>query len=368
MPIWEVTASQDADLGYTFNEPSLDPFSGGYRQIARVADDTGTDGKWRVIVGNGYGSTDGKAVLLMLDANTGVDTTSGAVPTKLTADTGPNNGLSAPTPVDTDRDGLIDTVYAGDLSGNMHKFQFSKLNTAATDYIVAKPGTTGGGVWRYIGVVYATGEPITTAPSVSPACDGNGWIVAFGTGKLNESGDYTDSSARGFYAVTDKMPSSTLPVASTSLATISHTTTTVSSRAVRDWTDPTLTGKSGWKMAFTGGERVLSNSTLPPDTGVVVFGTTKPSGDVCTPGNTGFIMSVNLCSGKSDTLSVAGMLVGGVGINSTGVVKVSNTYTNSGNKQTIVCNQDDCKGTGAPTVPTANSPKGRYSWRELFSK
>lgn len=374
MPIWEVTASQDADLGYTFNEPSLDPFSGGYRQIARVADDTGTDGKWRVIVGNGYGSTDGKAVLLMLDANTGVDTTSGAVPTKLTADTGPNNGLSAPTPVDTDRDGLIDTVYAGDLSGNMHKFQFSKLNTAATDYIVAKPGTTGGGAWRYIGVVYATGEPITTAPSVTPACDGNGWIVAFGTGKLNESGDYTDSSARGFYAVTDKMPSSstlpssTLTVASTSLATISHTTTTVSSRAVRDWSDPSLTGKSGWKMAFTGGERVLSNSTLPPDTGVVVFGTTKPSGDVCTPGNTGFIMSVNLCSGKSDTLSVAGMLVGGVGINSTGVVKVSNTYTNSGNKQTIVCNQDDCKGTGAPTVPTASSPKGRYSWRELFSK
>jgi len=367
LPMWEYTSNQDADMGYTFNEPALDPFNGAYRQIAKVADNATNEGVWRVIVGNGYGSTAGKAALFMLDANTGADTGTGLAPTKLIADSGPNNGLSAPTPVDTDKDGLIDTVYAGDALGNMHKFQFSKQNTAGTDYVLAPAGTAGGGAWRHIGILFATGQPISTAPSVSPSCEGIGWNVSFGTGKLNESGDYADTSARGFYAVDDKNPSSALTVAGTHLLNIPYTTSVVSTSSVRTWTAPTQVGTRGWKMAFTGGERVLSNSTLPPDTGVVLFATTKPTGDVCAPGNAGFIMAVNLCSGKIGDLSVAGTLVGGLGVDSTGVVKVSNTFTNTDNKQQIVCNQDACKGPG-PTLSPVIAPKGRYSWREIFTK
>jgi type IV pilus assembly protein PilY1 len=368
LPMWEFTSSQDDDLGYTFNEPALDPFSGAYSQIAKVADNAVNGGTWRAIVGNGYGSTAGKAVLFMLDANNGVDTTTGLAPTKLTADIGPNNGLSAPRPVDTDHDGLVDTIYAGDALGNMHKFQFSKLNTAGTDYVIAAAGIAGGGAWRYIGKVFASGQPISTAPSVAQACDGVGWNVAFGTGKLNENNDYADTATRGFYAVVDKNASSSLTIASADIANIPYTATTVSSYSVRNWTTPSPMGSRGWKMEFTGGERVLSNSTLPPDTGTVLFATTKPTGNVCTPGNTGFIMAVNLCSGKIGNLTVAGTLVGGLGINSTGVVKVSNTYTNSGNKQAVVCNQDGCKGTTAPSISPSMAPKGRYSWREIFTK
>lgn len=373
LPIWEVTSTQDADLGYTFNEPSLNSTNAAYLQIAKVADNATNGGVWRVIVGNGYGSTAEKAILLMLDANTGVDSTSGLIPTKLVADAGPANGLSAPTPVDTNNDGLIDTIYAGDLLGNMHKFQFTKPNAAGTEYILAAPGTTGGGAWRYIGVLFAAGQPITTAPSVTPACDRHGWIVSFGTGKLNESNDYADTSTRGFYSIVDKNGSSALTVAGTSVTNIPFTATTVGSRVARNWTTPTLSSTSrGWKMAFTGGERILGNSTMPPDTGSVLFATTKPSGDICAPGNTGFIMAVNMCSGASGDLIVGADAAGGWDVNSQGVIRVSPSSTDPNNRSQVTCNQDECKGGGGGGGGMSQNkvvaPKGRYGWREILTK
>ena len=366
LPLWEFTSTLDADLGFTFNEPSLHPLTGAYLQIAKVAKQvsapTDDPGAWRVIVGNGYGSTAGNAILFMLDAN------SGGVSTKLTTGVGPNNGLSAPTPVDTDGDGLIDTVYAGDALGNMHKFQFSKSN--GTDFILANPKTVGGGAaWHYLGIVLATGQPITTAPSVARACTGIGANVAFGTGKLNEDTDYADTAARGFYAVTDNQPSSTLTVSGADIASISFTASILSTFTVRNWTAPNLVGKRGWKLNLTGGERVLSNSTRPADTGTVLFGTTKPNGDVCTPGNTGFIMAVSMCSGKTGDLLINGTLVGGVGTNSTGTVKVSPSYVTSDNQGGVVCNQDACKdGPNVLKNIHKDAPKGRYSWREILTK
>jgi type IV pilus assembly protein PilY1 len=295
--------------------------------------------------------------------------------------------VAAPTPVDTDRDGLIDTVYAGDALGNMYKFQFSKVSGA--DFVLAPSGDTAG-QWRSLGKVYASGEPITTAPSVARSCDGTGWNVAFGTGKLNEQGDYTDITSKAFYAVVDKSPSSALLVDPTALATISYTTSTVTSTSGidvigRNWSTPNLNGKKGWKMVFANGERVLSNSTIPPDTGTVLFGTTQPAGNVCTPTNSGFIMAVGLCSGASGGINVNGVIVGGFGLNSTGVVKVSNTFADLKNQQAVVCNQDGCKPppntdpdcitnptlpkcNKPPTVPGEAAPRGRYSWREILSK
>jgi len=366
LPIWEFTSVQDADLGFTFNEPSISPSTGAYRQIAKFADATVSTGVWRVAVGNGYGSTAGNAALYLLDANTG------AAPTKLvaytnTTGTAGENGLSSPTPVDTDRDGLMDTVYAGDLRGNLHKFQFSRAS--GSDFVLARPAETGG-AWRYLGVVYSTTQPITTAPSVVAACQGSGWNVLFGTGKLNEDTDYADTATRGFYNILDNSPSSALTVPAASVVPMgAFTSVNLGNGLVgRNWSTPNLNGARGWRMSFTGGERVLTNSTIPPDTGAVLFATTQPSGDVCTPGNSGYLMAVNICSGRIGDLLVNGQVVGGVAIDSSGVVKVSNTYTNTDAKQTVVCNQDGCKGPDAPRLLGSSAPRGRYSWREILTK
>lgn len=403
IPMWEFTSTQDSDLGYTYNEPSIDPVTGSFQQIAKVADTSSASGAWRIVVGNGYGSSANKAALLFLDSETG------SASTKLVASTSlsPDNGLSSPAPVDTDGDGLVDTVYAGDLQGKLHKFQFSKLATNGTDYVVANSGDSNG-AWRYIGVLYDAGAPITAAPVVTRSCSGfTGWTVLFGTGKLVEDSDFTNTSTNSFYSVVDSNVSSSLTVPSSLIATITYTSSTVSQGNIRSWTAPDLSGKKGWKISFTGGERIISNPTIPPDTGSVLFGTAKPSGDLCDPGSAGFLMAVNICKASTgDMIMTAAdgtmITVGGFGVSASGILKVSTTYTNSGNKQQVVCNQADCQG-GAPsgcvgsactctgscvngtcvvgtgTCPAAvggkgatfNSsvaPRGRYSWRELMSR
>jgi type IV pilus assembly protein PilY1 len=357
LPIWEFTDQQDADLGFTFNEPSIDPISGASRQIAKVASSSVATGVWRTIVGNGFGSTAGKSALFMLDA------LSGTVANKIVADSGPANGLATPTPFDTDRDGLVDTIYAGDLSGKMHKFQFSKLLSGS--YVVAASGDSSA-QWRYIGVVFDSGQPITTAPSVARSCDGSDTIVAFGSGKFNETSDLQDTAPRGFYAVKDSKPSTSPLVTAAELGSITFTTTTTNAATVRNWVTPNLTGKLGWYMSYSGGERVLSNSTLPPDTGGVLIGTTKPVGDFCTPGNIGFTMLVDLCTGKATGLLIDGVGYGGVGTGSLGdgIHKISNTVSNTQNRQVVIGNQ----GPTGLTALSGSAPKGRYSWREIPNK
>lgn len=362
IPMWEFTDATDADLGYSFNEPPVDPITGSFLQLRKVASSTVSTGEWRVILGNGYGSPSNKATLFMLNTETG------AISSKITATTGGGvNGLSTPTPVDTNGDGIVDVIYAGDLLGKLHKFQFSKLAVNGIDYIQAASGDVDG-VWRYIGVLYSADGPITTAPSVTKSKLGVGWQVQFGAGKLVEDSDFTNTDSRSFYSVVDNNTSSSLIVASTELATITITTTTTNGVSYRNWTAPNLSGKKGWQMTFSGGERIISNPTIPPDTGVVLFGTAKPSGDLCEPGSSGFLMAVNLANGATGDILIDGLVVGGYGVTASGVLKVSNTYSNSQNKQTIVCNQADCQKSTPPTIKSNSAPKARYSWRQLLSR
>ena len=355
---WEFTPKIDADLGYTYNEPSTDSITTANLQIAKVADSTAATGAWRVIVGNGYGSTDGKAILYMLNAN------SGAVATKLQAGTALANGLSTPTPIDTDGDGLVDTVYAGDLLGVIHKFQFSKLS--GSNYVLASSGDTSA-AWHYIGALFDTGEPITAAPTVAPSCSGGGWNVMIGTGKLNESADYTDTSARSFVSV-DDIGALTTPVASSDLASFTLVESTAETgQIVRNWTTPSMVGKKGWRMTFSNGERIVSNATLPADTGTVLFSTNKPSADLCGGTPTGYLMAVKQCTGASGNLVLGSITAGGIAFGSSGVLKVSDSITRLNNDRGVVCNQDGCKGEGVSLKPAQTGP-GRYSWREVLTK
>lgn len=370
IPMWEFTTAQDSDLGYTYNEPPVDAVTGAFKQIAKVADASVATGVWRVVVSNGYGSPSDRAVLYFLNSETGV------VANKLiaTASGSGDNGLSSPTPMDTDGDGLVDTVYAGDLRGNMHKFQFSELASNGSDYILASAGKSGAS-WRYIGRVFSAGRPITAAPVVTKACPGNtGWQVMFGTGKLNEDPDFLTTTSQAFYSVLDNNASSSLTVSDSDLAVITPTQSTVTAGTVRNWSTPSLTNKKGWRINFTGGERIISNPTIPPDSGSVLFGTAKPNADLCTPGSAGFLMSANICTGGIGGLTVVDssgeLFVGGFGVTASGILKVSNTYTNLSNQQQIVCNQQDCQrgASGSIIFKGVNAPKGRYSWRELSNR
>ena len=103
-----------ADLGYSYGIPV----------IAKM-----NDGNWAAIVGNGYNATGtNQAVLYIIKLIDGaqiraITTTS----PQAVSDTNPN-GLSSPTAVDTNRDGKVDYVYAGDINGNLWKFDLTNSN------------------------------------------------------------------------------------------------------------------------------------------------------------------------------------------------------------------------------------------------
>ena len=121
------------------------------------------------IFGNGRGT--GKATLFV------VDITSGALIQKLeTPSKGNGNGLSSPVGWDSDFDDDVDYIYAGDLEGNVWRFDFSNATGSGGASIslsriplvsVTDPNT-------------GTALPITAAPVVSLHPD-DGLLVYFGT-------------------------------------------------------------------------------------------------------------------------------------------------------------------------------------------
>jgi type IV pilus assembly protein PilY1 len=173
--------------------------------IGQAAIVLGENGQWLAIFGNGYNSTSGKAQLFIVDLETGalvktIDTGVGCVPVKSGACTTDPNGLATPLAIDTDQNGAVDLVYAGDMYGNMWKFNLSGENVSSwgipfSDKGVSKP--------LFSATYGSARQPITAKPQASRNRSG-GVIVYFGTGQFFEVGDQGDTSEQTFYGIIDK--------------------------------------------------------------------------------------------------------------------------------------------------------------------
>jgi type IV pilus assembly protein PilY1 len=90
----------------------------------------------------------------------------------------------------------VDFVYAGDLKGNLWKFDLrnadpNKWEVAYSDGDTPKP------------LFQAPGQPITAAPDVMYHCDKDGYMVIFGTGKYLGKNDSTDTSQQTIFGIWD---------------------------------------------------------------------------------------------------------------------------------------------------------------------
>ncbi|MEG2631901.1 MAG: PilC/PilY family type IV pilus protein, partial [Comamonas sp.] len=182
-------------IGHIFAAPVVDDNNPQKSsQIARL-----NNGRWAVVMGNGYNSRNERPVLLIqyLDGARELKTLVAAT----TGDNAASNGLSAPRLVDIDGNGTPDIVYAGDLRGNLWKF----------DIGAADPGlwNTAFSSRPLYSAVYTAGnsssvQPITTAPVVKlNDRDGLGLMVAFGTGRTSTDGARTATSVQTIYSVLD---------------------------------------------------------------------------------------------------------------------------------------------------------------------
>ena len=194
-PAKPADANASADIGQIFAPPVV---AESNQQLALQITRT-NDGRWAYITGNGYNSTNERPVLLIqyLDGDKSLKTIEAAAVGGAEA---VGNGLSTPQPLDVNGDGVPDFVYAGDLRGNLWKFDISNIDAA--NWGVAFSGsplftasyTSGGSTSR---------QPITAAPVLRPNTKVGGLNVAFGTGQNLTEGDRTDTSVQTVYSILD---------------------------------------------------------------------------------------------------------------------------------------------------------------------
>lgn len=175
----------DDDLGYSFSDIFI---------VESYKDDNPPgDHNWIAVFGNGYDSVNGSAVLYVLNAHTG------EMIRKIDTGVSGDNGLSSPALIDMDNDGKVDYAYAGDLKGNMWKFDLK--DNSARNWKVSYLETNG---VKPAPLFTSANQPITSAPDVMNHCaSDSGYIVLFGTGKFMGESDRTNIDQQTIYGLWD---------------------------------------------------------------------------------------------------------------------------------------------------------------------
>ncbi|HEZ7948977.1 TPA: pilus assembly/adherence protein PilC [Neisseria meningitidis] len=157
------------ELGYTVGTP----------QIGKTH-----DGKYAAFLASGYAtkdinSTENQTALYVYDLES-----SGTLIKKIEVPNG-KGGLSSPTLVDKDLDGMVDIAYAGDRGGNMYRFDLSGQDPNQ---------------WS-VRTIFSGNKPITSAPAISQLKDKR--VVIFGTGSDLSEEDVLSTDEQHIYGIFD---------------------------------------------------------------------------------------------------------------------------------------------------------------------
>ena len=193
------------DLGYSYGEAQI--------QMTNAVNGDGSK-KWAAIFGNGYNSTAGIAKLFVLFVEQGVDgwgagdviklDTGQGAPIAPAANAGLPNGLGAARAVDTDNNGTVDLVYAGDILGNLYRFDMRNSNPAnwtVTRIFQAKFDNN-----TPVNLTDDVLQPVVNRPVVvrNPQST-EGFIVVIGTGSYVTTPDGTSTGIQSIYGVWDRL-------------------------------------------------------------------------------------------------------------------------------------------------------------------
>jgi type IV pilus assembly protein PilY1 len=374
LSLWEFTDKDNPDLGYTFSQPS----------IVKMA-----NGKWAAVFGNGYNnsdadghaSTSGHAVLYIVFLDGGLAGTWTLGTDYIKLDTGVGepatpNGLAAPAPVDFNGNFDVEYIYAGDLRGNLWKFDVSDPDPSK---------------WKAPVLLFTakapdgTPQPIVSRPEAGKhPTDSKGVLVYFGTGKYLEPSDNTTSiPTQTFYAIWDKQEASPTAIARSDLlqqtivAVVSGQR--ITSNSPVDWTV-----HRGWYLDLpVAGERQVSDSVLRNNR--IIFTTLIPNVAICQSGGTGWLMELDAFSGSrlvespfdlnsdqqfddKDLVEVTSngtkQKVAISGLQSTQGILPSPTVLASGNTE-IKYNSGSAGGIFVTTENPGDNASGRQAWRQL---
>ncbi|MEJ7931377.1 PilC/PilY family type IV pilus protein [Ramlibacter sp. AN1015] len=289
-PSASVAAAKDPHLGHMLGRPLVVALN---------------NNKIGVLAGNGYKSIGGRAVLYIFVVNE-----DGSLDRVHTLDTGEgnDNGLAGPAVIDQNNDGTADIVYAGDLKGNVWKFDISAREPSAWRVLHGgKP------MFRAVDPA-GRPQPITAPltlvrkpvrPGSGDAHDGRLFAI-FGTGSYFRAGDPAERSTQTWWGV---LADTTIPIPGRNALRKRGIAATGSLRgvAVRVFEagkDKDMEGTSGWYLDFTGGqpgERIVTQSKIAdlPPTMAIVSSLYPVQHDPCIPGGGGFLNVIQAFTGAS---------------------------------------------------------------------
>ena len=382
--IFEFTDADDSDMGNLTGLPVIAKFRTGLK-------DGVAEYKYFVVVSSGLNNyrSDGTGLfnadaagalfLLSLDKpasqpwQLGVNYFKFRTPSK---DPALSNGLATPA-LALGPSGAVRFAYAGDLQGNLWRFNF----TGDAPWGAALASDTPLFVARDENGVR---QPITTQPRIVFA-PGGGFVVLFGTGKFLEEADAASSNFKhqSFYGIYDMTTenysvSSRSELAARSLSSANGDTVTIAGDAFVYSSGDNQ--KKGWYFDFIDSEKTGERSVTNPLVvdGVLYFNSLIPSGDPCAPGG-GRTYILNTLSGLVPDGALTGQL-SRVGMPSSPVpletaveigdrnaigrriVKKTHTVFNFGT--------GGSKGVAAQAESGSQDsvvPAGRFSWREILN-
>lgn len=272
--LWEISnaSSNFADLGDTYGAPTLF---------------TMPDGRAALAIGNGYNNTgNGHAILYLIDAKNG--TLIAAIDTGAGSSVSPN-GLSSPALWDADGDGRKDTAYAGDIDGNLWKFNLG-------------PPYSGTSVKTLYTNTAGPAQAITMAPGLLAHPLG-GVLVEFVSGRMLNTADAGDSAEHYALGIWDGAPAANDTLLEQTLSEVNYTAgpetirVRTATRNVPNWT-PGAGHHKGWKTRLPiGGERVVGDGAFVTGNVFQFFSTNPTINPLARPPGENWWMQLNALSG-----------------------------------------------------------------------
>ncbi len=356
--LWEFT---DPDMGYSFGEPRV-------VKTAKYG--------WTVLLSSGYNNGDGKGYLFLVNPRTGallekIATTEGNTTTPLDM---AHMALFIPST----RDYTVESVYAGDLQGNVWRFELRGAGVYAAPTKIARLTDTAGNA-----------QPVTTVPRVAVDAASSKRYVAIATGRLLADSDISDGQRQTVYVIADgtstegnffttaTLPGgASFPITRSQLNNNSSPLTGIGS---------TPASAMGWyydlEVASTG---VAERVTVDMDTyqGTVAAAINLPNGDACSPAGSGRVVSLRLADGRTTLITtdpVTGATTSVATVTFTSPVTNLQYFTVGGQTDLLVGTGTSGGGTGASGVSggsaggqvsrikneAAGSTLRRLNWREV---
>jgi type IV pilus assembly protein PilY1 len=251
---------------------------------------------WTVVVPSGYNNSDGVGYIFLLNPRTGALLDTISTPEGSTA--APINMAHANAFVPSFREYVADAIYAGDMRGNLWRFDLTATSGTYPQATKLATLTDGASVPK--------AQAVTTRPLIEIDPTTNRRYVVVATGRLLADSDISSTDQQTLYVIADgksglgefypntPLPTSiTFPIGRNNLNNNSNPLNGIGSAPAQPM---------GWYLDLvvpTTGPSERVNADMTANLGAVLAAVNLPNGQACQGGGTGRLLGLRLSDGRT---------------------------------------------------------------------